>query len=69
MFVRNYVSEKSSTNFLDVRINVLEDFKKMQDVLKKKFQANEVQMVENEERIKETMEIINRKIEFDKEMY
>lgn len=47
----------------------MEDFKKMQDVLKKKFQANEVQMVENEERIKETMEIINRKIEFDKEMY
>lgn len=41
----------------------------MQDVLKKKFQANEVQMVENEEKIKETMEIINRKIEFDKEMY
>lgn len=69
MFIRNYVSKKSSTIFLDVRINVLEDFKKMQDVLKEKFQANEVQMVENEERIKETMEIINRKIEFDKEMY
>lgn len=52
-----------------MRINVLEDFKKMQDALKEKLQANEVQMVENEERIKETMEIINRKIEFDKEMY
>ena len=52
-----------------MRINVLEDFKKVQDVLKEKFQANEVQMVENEKRIKETMEIINRKIEFDKEMY
>ena len=61
--------KKSSTIFLGVRINVLEDFKKVQDVLKEKFQANEVQMVENEKRIKETMEIINRKIEFDKEMY
>ncbi|XP_043603510.1 uncharacterized protein LOC122576795 [Bombus pyrosoma] len=40
----------------------------MQDVLKEKLQVNEVQMVKNEERIKETMEIINRKIEFDKEM-
>ncbi|XP_060829767.1 uncharacterized protein LOC132914575 [Bombus pascuorum] len=72
LFARKYKKTKveliSQIKVLSVRINVLEDFKKVQDVLKEKFQANEVQMVENEKRIKETMEIINRKIEFDKEM-
>lgn len=55
--------------FIDARINVLEDFKKIQHALEEKLEANQVQMIENERKIKEAMKIINRKKEFDKEMY
>ncbi|XP_043524874.1 putative leucine-rich repeat-containing protein DDB_G0290503 [Frieseomelitta varia] len=54
--------------FIDARINVLEDFKKIQHALEEKLEANQVQMIENERKIKEAMKIINRKKEFDKEM-
>ena len=47
----------------------MQDFKRVQNVLQEKLEENEEQMIENEKKVKETIEIINRKIEFDKEMY
>ncbi|KAK9303287.1 hypothetical protein QLX08_005046 [Tetragonisca angustula] len=72
LFVQKYKKTKveliSRIKVLNARINVLEDFKKIQHALEEKLEANQVQMIENERKIKEAMKIINRKKEFDKEM-
>ncbi|XP_076397467.1 uncharacterized protein LOC105663778 isoform X2 [Megachile rotundata] len=58
----------SQNKVLTAKINGLEDFKKTQHGLEDKFELNEKQMIENEERVKELLEIVSRKFEFDKEM-
>lgn len=55
--------------FLAAEINTLEDFKKQQNALEEKVKANNERMAVNEEKVKEVMKIINRKFEFDIEMY
>lgn len=73
LFNQNYKKTKfeliSQAKVLNAEINVLQDFKRVQNVLQEKLEENEEQMIENEKKVKETIEIINRKIEFDKEMY
>ena len=55
--------------FLAAEINTLEDFKKQQTALEVKVKGNNERMAVNEEKVKEVVKIINRKFEFDKEMY
>ena len=69
LFSIHFSTSQDKIAFIDARINVLEDFKKIQHALEEKLEANQVQMIENERKIKEAMKIINRKKEFDKEMY
>ncbi|XP_061935770.1 nuclease SbcCD subunit C [Apis cerana] len=72
LFNQNYKKTKfeliSQAKVLNAEINVLQDFKRVQNILQEKLEENEEQMVKNEKKVKETIEIVNRKIEFDKEM-
>ncbi|CAL7941972.1 unnamed protein product [Xylocopa violacea] len=72
LFNEKYKKKKvelvSQIKILNARINVLEDFKKAQNALQEKLKSNEIQMVENEKKVKETVELIDRKIAFNKEI-
>ncbi|CAK9827870.1 hypothetical protein ANTRET_LOCUS5509 [Anthophora retusa] len=72
LFNKKYTKEKielvSQIKILNAKINVLEDFKKLQTPLQERLKENEEQMVKNEENVKAILEKIQLKIEFDKEM-
>ncbi|XP_026667959.1 uncharacterized protein LOC108623343 [Ceratina calcarata] len=72
LFDEKYKKKKvelvSQLKVLNARINVLDDFKKVQKPLGEKLKENEELMVENEKKMKETMLSIDRRIEFDKEI-
>ncbi|XP_078044076.1 uncharacterized protein LOC144473762 [Augochlora pura] len=54
--------------FLDAKINSLDDFKKVQDPMQKKLEENKERMIKYEEEVKDILEEIKRKFEFDQEM-
>nr|XP_034184737.1 uncharacterized protein LOC117606432 isoform X1 [Osmia lignaria]XP_034184738.1 uncharacterized protein LOC117606432 isoform X1 [Osmia lignaria]XP_034184739.1 uncharacterized protein LOC117606432 isoform X1 [Osmia lignaria]XP_034184740.1 uncharacterized protein LOC117606432 isoform X1 [Osmia lignaria]XP_034184741.1 uncharacterized protein LOC117606432 isoform X1 [Osmia lignaria] len=58
----------SRIKVLTAKINGLEDFKKTQRGLEEKFERNEEEISKNEKEMKELLESVNRKFEFDKEM-
>ncbi|XP_053995455.1 uncharacterized protein LOC128885430 [Hylaeus anthracinus] len=59
----------SQIKVLNAKINTLEDFKKMQTALEEKFKAHDEHRIENNKKVKDSLESISQKFEFDKEMY
>ncbi|XP_076652719.1 uncharacterized protein LOC143359008 [Halictus rubicundus] len=69
---RKYTLKKlelvSKIKILNAKINGLQDFKKVQSSLLEKLEENKERMIKYEKEVKEILEGIRRKFEFDKEM-
>nr|XP_033329961.1 uncharacterized protein LOC117222401 [Megalopta genalis] len=58
----------SQIKILNAKINSLDDFKKVQNALQEKLEENKERMIKYEEEVKDILEEIRRKFEFDQEM-
>ncbi|XP_076220758.1 uncharacterized protein LOC116430727 [Nomia melanderi] len=72
LFKERYTKKKIELVYqikiLSAKINSLENFKKVQNILQEKLEGNKERMIKYEKELKETTEGIRRKFEFDKEM-